>query len=68
MIIQTEQLLALGVPEDRIYIDRGFSGTTRSNRGGLDHGAGRSPRAASCPRRTRCPTPARPPPPPGAAG
>jgi hypothetical protein len=36
VIIQTEQLLALGVPEDRIYIDRGFSGTTRRNRGGLD--------------------------------
>lgn len=34
--IQTEQLLALGVPEDRIYIDRGFSGTTRRNRNGLD--------------------------------
>jgi hypothetical protein len=29
-------LLALGVPEDRIYIDRGFSGTTRRNRVGLD--------------------------------
>jgi DNA invertase Pin-like site-specific DNA recombinase len=26
--IQTEQLLAFGVPADRIYIDRGFSGTT----------------------------------------
>ncbi|MFI7455430.1 hypothetical protein ACIBQX_48780 [Nonomuraea sp. NPDC049714] len=25
IIIQTEQLLTLGVPEDRIYIDRGFS-------------------------------------------
>ncbi|MGP4104662.1 recombinase family protein [Nonomuraea sp. KM90] len=36
MIIQTEQLLALGVPEERIYIDRGFSGTTRRNRAGLD--------------------------------
>ncbi|WP_431914778.1 recombinase family protein [Nonomuraea jabiensis] len=34
--IQTEQLLALGVPADRIYIDRGFSGTTRRNRAGLD--------------------------------
>ncbi|MDX3103454.1 recombinase family protein [Nonomuraea angiospora] len=32
----TEQLLTLGVPEDRIYIDRGFSGTTRRNRAGLD--------------------------------
>ncbi|GLY86960.1 hypothetical protein Airi02_048890 [Actinoallomurus iriomotensis] len=29
LIIQTEQLLALGVLADRIYIDRGFSGTTR---------------------------------------
>ena len=36
VIIQTEQLLALGVAEDRIYIDRGFSGTTRRNRSGLD--------------------------------
>ncbi|MFF4625845.1 recombinase family protein [Nonomuraea jabiensis] len=35
-IIQTEQLLTLGVPEDRFYIDRGFSGTTRRNRAGLD--------------------------------
>ena len=35
VIIQTEQLLALGVPRDRIYIDRGFSGTTRRNRAGL---------------------------------
>ncbi|MFF5212321.1 recombinase family protein [Streptosporangium sp. NPDC000396] len=26
----------LGVPESRIYIDRGFSGTTRRNRAGLD--------------------------------
>ncbi|GII82323.1 resolvase [Sphaerisporangium siamense] len=34
--IQAEQLRALGVPEDRIYIDRGFSGTTRRNRNGLD--------------------------------
>jgi DNA invertase Pin-like site-specific DNA recombinase len=29
VVIQTEQLLTLGVPQDRIYIDRGFSGTTR---------------------------------------
>jgi hypothetical protein len=36
VIIQTEQLLALGVPEERTYIDRGFSGTTRRNRAGLD--------------------------------
>ncbi|TDD21097.1 resolvase [Actinomadura sp. KC06] len=35
-VVQTEQLLGLGVPADRIYIDRGFSGTTRRNRGGLD--------------------------------
>ncbi|MCK2218141.1 recombinase family protein [Actinomadura sp. ATCC 31491] len=36
LMIQTERLLTLGVPEDRIYIDRGFSGTTRRNRAGLD--------------------------------
>ncbi|MFI6737070.1 hypothetical protein ACIBI9_29440 [Nonomuraea sp. NPDC050451] len=36
MIIQTEQLLTLEVPEDRIYIDCGFSGTTRRNRASLD--------------------------------
>ncbi|MFD8531686.1 recombinase family protein [Streptosporangium canum] len=36
VVIQTEQLLALDVPEERIYIDRGFSGTTRRNRAGLD--------------------------------
>lgn len=36
VIVQTEQLLALGMPEERIYIDRGFSGTTRRNRAGLD--------------------------------
>ncbi|MER6177875.1 recombinase family protein [Streptosporangium sp. NPDC001681] len=36
VVIQTEQLLALGAPENRIYIDRGFSGTTRRNRAGLD--------------------------------
>jgi hypothetical protein len=36
VIIQTEQLLALGVPQDRIYIDRGLSGTIRRNRTGLD--------------------------------
>lgn len=35
-MIQTEQLLTLGVPEDRIYIDRGFSGTTRRNRRDLE--------------------------------
>ncbi|GAA3466567.1 recombinase family protein [Nonomuraea roseola] len=35
-MIQTEQLLTFGVPEDRIYIDRGFSGTIRRNRAGLD--------------------------------
>lgn len=34
--IQTEQLHALGVAADRIYIDRGFSGRRRDNRGGLD--------------------------------
>lgn len=36
VIIQTEQLTALGVASDRIYIDRGFSGTSRKNRAGLD--------------------------------
>jgi DNA invertase Pin-like site-specific DNA recombinase len=36
VIVQTEQLQALGVDPDRIYIDRGFSGTTRTNRAGLD--------------------------------
>ncbi|MFD8562691.1 recombinase family protein [Streptosporangium canum] len=36
VVIQTDQLLALGVPKERIYIDRGFSGTTRRNRAGLD--------------------------------
>ncbi|MEV0666235.1 recombinase family protein [Actinomadura luteofluorescens] len=36
VVVQTEQLLGLGVSEDRIYIDRGFSGTTRRNRNGLD--------------------------------
>jgi DNA invertase Pin-like site-specific DNA recombinase len=35
--IQTEQLLALGVPHERIFIDKGFSGTTRKNRAGLDN-------------------------------
>ncbi len=35
--IQTEQRLALGVPCERIFIDKGFSGTTRKNRTGLDN-------------------------------
>jgi hypothetical protein len=34
--VQTEQPHALGVAPDRIYIDRGFSGTTHTNRAGLD--------------------------------
>jgi DNA invertase Pin-like site-specific DNA recombinase len=34
--ILIEQLAALGVAPDRIYIDRGFSGTRRINRTGLD--------------------------------
>jgi len=34
--IQVEQLSALGVAAERIYIDRGFSGTRRDNRAGLD--------------------------------
>ncbi|MFQ6396307.1 recombinase family protein [Nocardia sp. KC 131] len=33
--IQTDQLLSLGVPRERIFIDTGFSGTTRKNRAGL---------------------------------
>lgn len=36
VIVQTGQLIELGVPADRIYIDKGFSGTSRKNRGGLD--------------------------------
>ncbi|WP_189250377.1 recombinase family protein [Streptosporangium pseudovulgare] len=35
-IIQIRRPLALGIPEGRIHIDRGFSGTTRHDRGGLD--------------------------------
>ncbi|PPJ35825.1 resolvase [Nocardia nova] len=35
--IQTEQLIALGVPSERIFIDKAFSGTTRRNRAGLDN-------------------------------
>ena len=35
--IQTEQLLALAAPRERIFIDKGFSGTTRKNRAGLDN-------------------------------
>jgi DNA invertase Pin-like site-specific DNA recombinase len=34
--IQVEQLTGLGVAADRVYIDRGFSGTRRNNRAGLD--------------------------------
>lgn len=34
--VQIDQLRALGVADDRIYIDRGFSGTRRANRAGLD--------------------------------
>jgi len=34
--IQIEQLTALGVTPERIYIDRGFSGTRRDHRAGLD--------------------------------
>ncbi|MBB5085245.1 recombinase family protein [Nonomuraea endophytica] len=32
----TDLPVELGVPADRIYIDRGFSGTTRRNRASLD--------------------------------
>lgn len=35
-MLQTEQVLTLGAPEDRISIDRRCSGTTRRNRAGLD--------------------------------
>ncbi|GAB2443458.1 recombinase family protein [Nocardia tengchongensis] len=35
--IQTDQVLALAVPRERIFIDKGFSGTTRKNRIGLDN-------------------------------
>lgn len=35
--IQTDQLINLGVPRERIFIDRGFSGTTRRNRTDLDN-------------------------------
>lgn len=34
--MQIEQLTALGVALDRIYFDRGFSGTRRTSRAGLD--------------------------------
>jgi DNA invertase Pin-like site-specific DNA recombinase len=34
--IQIEQLTALGVAPERIYIDCGFSGTRRVHRAGLD--------------------------------
>jgi DNA invertase Pin-like site-specific DNA recombinase len=34
--IQIEQLTALGVASERIYVDRGFSGTHRTHRAGLD--------------------------------
>ncbi|MGW6917596.1 recombinase family protein [Kitasatospora sp. NPDC054939] len=33
---QRETLLSLGVPKDRIYLDRGLTGTNRK-RPGLDH-------------------------------
>ncbi|WP_220183238.1 recombinase family protein [Sphaerisporangium album] len=32
--------MALGVPQDRVYTDRAFSGTTRRNRVGLDQALG----------------------------
>ncbi|WSA14541.1 hypothetical protein OHB15_33415 [Streptosporangium subroseum] len=50
--------MALGVPEDRIYVDRGFSGATRRNRAGLDQalaavwdGSVRPTRSRRCRRR-----------------
>lgn len=45
--IQTEQLLALGVPRERIFIDKGFSGTTRKNRAGLDNALAAATSAAA---------------------
>ncbi len=39
--MQTEQLAGLGVPAERIYIDHGFSGTSRRNRAGLDQARAR---------------------------
>ncbi len=36
VVVQIEQLAALGVDPDRIYVDRGFSGTRRTHRAGLD--------------------------------
>jgi DNA invertase Pin-like site-specific DNA recombinase len=36
VVVQTEQLHALGVAPERIYIDRGFSATKRDKRAGLD--------------------------------
>ncbi|MFI7671643.1 recombinase family protein [Nocardia sp. NPDC049526] len=35
--IQTDQLISLGVPHERIFVDKGFSGTTRKNRTGLNN-------------------------------
>ncbi|WP_245671775.1 recombinase family protein [Nocardia amamiensis] len=35
--IQIEQLLTLAVPRERIFVDKGFSGTTSKNRTGLDN-------------------------------
>ncbi|MER6943787.1 recombinase family protein [Nonomuraea sp. NPDC000554] len=35
--LQTDQLLKLGVPRERIFIDKGFSGPTRKNRVGLEN-------------------------------
>ncbi|MEV4250688.1 recombinase family protein [Streptosporangium canum] len=34
VIVRTQQLRALDVETDRVYIDCGFSGTTRTNRAG----------------------------------
>ncbi|WP_228821325.1 recombinase family protein [Nocardia farcinica] len=45
--IQTEQLLALGAPRERIFIDKGFSGTTRKNRAGLDNALAAATSAAA---------------------
>lgn len=45
--IQIEQLLALGVPRERIFVDKGFSGTTSKNRTGLDNALAATTAAAA---------------------
>ncbi|WP_327116168.1 recombinase family protein [Nocardia sp. NBC_01730] len=45
--IQIDQLIVLGVPRERIFVDKGFSGTTRMNRTGLDNALTAVPSAAT---------------------